>query len=79
MWDRQNDRMQRRAIGTARIVVGRDGREWIVREVPAPDLDRRQTPSLVFEAPDIIRRVRSYPANWRELSDEALFELSMTW
>jgi hypothetical protein len=79
MSDRLNDRLQRRMIGTARIVVGRDGREWVVREMPAADFDRRQAATLVFESPDVMRRVRRYPKNWRELNDDELFEVSLRW
>jgi hypothetical protein len=77
MWDRLNENLQRRSVGTARIIVAADGREWIVREVPAPDFDRRQHATLVFEAPDVMRRVRQYPDNWRELTDAELYEVSL--
>jgi hypothetical protein len=33
-------------------------------------------PALVFESDQAVRRVRQYPANWRELSDEKLYALS---
>ena len=79
MQDRLTDHLQSRSVGTARIIVGRDGRDWVVREVPAPDFDRRQHATLVFEAPDVMRRVRRYPENWRELTDDALFDVSLVW
>jgi hypothetical protein len=60
----------------ARVIVVNDVR-WLVYEHLAP-LDRRSWPSLVFESDDTIRRVRRAPADWREWSDEALFELSWT-
>jgi hypothetical protein len=56
------------------IVVDRV--RWLVYELAAPQLDRRSTPSLVFESEGTVRRVRNYPADWRALSDETLFELS---
>lgn len=34
--------------------------------------------SLIFESVKIGRRVRNYPAAWRELSDEQLYALSWT-
>jgi hypothetical protein len=50
---------------------------WLVYEL-APSLDRRSSPSLVFESEGTVRRVRNYPADWRTLSDEALFAVSWT-
>lgn len=53
-----------------------DGALWLVYELlPAP-YDRRQSPSLIFESDAVVRRVRDYPANWRELSDDDLLALS---
>ena len=51
---------------------------WLVYELAPPALDRRSTPSLVFESEGTVRRVRNYPADWRTLSEEALFALSWT-
>jgi len=48
------------------------GEAWAVWE----DLRTPVGPSLVFENTKIARRVREYPANWRELSDEHLYALS---
>jgi hypothetical protein len=56
------------------IVVDRV--RWLVYELPPPPLDRRSTPSLVFESEGTVRRIRNYPADWRTLGDEALFALS---
>jgi len=56
------------------IVVDRV--RWLVYELPPPVFDRRAAPSLVFESEGTVRRVRSYPAEWRSLTDEALFALS---
>jgi hypothetical protein len=42
-----------------------------------PDYDRRGGTSLIFESTDIVRRVRNFPADWTELSDPALYELSL--
>ena len=55
-----------------------DDEEWLVYELPAAIVDRRSTPSLVFESYQAIRRVRSYPPDWRTLSDQALLALSWT-
>jgi hypothetical protein len=64
-----------RTVGSVRNVrIG--GREWTVREVVAPEYDRRAGTNLIFEAIDVVRRVRNFPENWRELSDPELAELS---
>ena len=39
------------------------------------EFDQRSTPTLVFESDSAVRIVRDYPANWRELSDDALYAL----
>jgi len=56
--------------------VAMDGVLWFVYEMPASSLDRRASPSLIFESEETVRRVRVYPENWRELSDVDLFALS---
>jgi hypothetical protein len=53
-----------------------DGVLWLVFELPAASYDRRQTPSLIFESDATVRRIRDYPANWRDLSDDDLLALS---
>jgi hypothetical protein len=53
-----------------------DGTLWRVYELPAMPFDRRTSPSLVFESDTAVRRVRVYPADWRSLTDQQLFELS---
>jgi len=69
----------RRALRSAHrlereIIVDRV--RWLVYELSAPALDRRSTPSLVFESEGTVRRIRNYPADWRTLDDESLFALS---
>ena len=58
------------------IMIGHD--EWRVYELGPAPYDRRGANSLVFESDGVMRRVRSYPENWRELSPEALVALSWT-
>lgn len=53
-----------------------DGELWVVYERPPEAFDRRLSPSLVFECRTAIRRVRHYPPDWRDLSEEALARLS---
>lgn len=58
----------------ARVIVVNDVR-WLVYE-HAPALDRRSAPTLVFESDEVMRRVREFPHDWRNWTDEALYELS---
>jgi len=50
-----------------------EGQRWLVYELPSTD-DRRSS-SLVFETENLVRRVRNYPENWRELLDADLLPL----
>ena len=49
-----------------------NGTHWTVCEHAGPP----RGPALVFYAPGIARRVTSYPANWRELPIEQLYDVS---
>ena len=52
-----------------------DGRAaWAVYEDCHPHVGR----SLIFDSDRVFRRVRNYPANWRDLTDEQLAELSLS-
>lgn len=57
-----------------RQILG-DNEVWSVYEMlsTGADHDRR---SLIFASAKIARRVRTFPANWRELPDGELFEIS---
>lgn len=59
----------------ARVVI-MDGERWTVYESRLGQYDRRSRPHLFFESDSAVRRVREYPSNWRELSDEELARLS---
>jgi hypothetical protein len=74
----ESSRVRQEALRTARRVTADDGEQWLVYELPPLPFDRRNTPSLVFENERAVRRVRDYPADWRNLSDDALLELSWT-
>jgi len=63
--------------GARQIVI--EGVPWLVFELPPGPFDRRSTPSLLFESENTVRRVRSYPTDWRDLPEAALFELSWTY
>jgi hypothetical protein len=75
--DKPNDSQQLRrspAPGKVRRISA-DGLRWVVQEVAAPSFDRRGGTHLLFDGETIMRRVREFPANWAELSDEELYEL----
>ena len=63
-------------LGAVRTIQDPNGAHWRVWEVPDMD-ERRARPSLIFESEAVIRRVRDYPANWSELSDEELYAASL--
>jgi hypothetical protein len=65
----------REAQRTARLIVV-DAVPWLVYELPPMRFDRRNTPSLIFESDEVVRRVRDFPMNWRALGDEDLFAVS---
>lgn len=56
--------------------ISADGLRWVVQEVAAPAFDRRGGTHLLFDGETIMRRVREFPKNWHQLSDEELYELS---
>lgn len=53
-----------------------DGTHWRVYEQAFADYDRRTGMSLIFASESAVRRVRDYPADWKDLGDEALLALS---
>lgn len=63
------------ALAAARK-VRTDDAEWRVYELESGPYDRRSGVSLVFESDGVLRRVRDYPAGWRELSDAELMDVS---
>jgi hypothetical protein len=60
------------SVGPDRSIVV-NGHAWTVREAVDPVTLKR---TLVFFGTGTARRVRTYPANWRDLSDEQLYALS---
>ncbi|MDB4908843.1 MAG: hypothetical protein JWO05_3627 [Gemmatimonadetes bacterium] len=64
-----------RVAETGREFVDSDHRHWRVFEMEYP-YDRRRGRVLVFDCAEVVRRVRDYPSNWRELDDTALEELA---
>lgn len=60
------------------LVITLAQEEWRVYELEPASYDRRGSNTLVFETDGVMRRVRNYPADWRELSPDALLALSWT-
>lgn len=64
------------AKSVSRTLRDPDGGAWVVTEMQLPyDADTGGA-SLVFASNDAVRRVRRYPPNWPELSDDELLALS---
>lgn len=63
---------RQREAGGERLVRDEEGHLWRVRELAFADA----RPSLIFESEVSFRRVRSYPADWRQLTDVELYALS---
>ena len=64
-----------RAVANGRTIETGEG-EWRVYELECGQYDRRAGPSLIFESDGVLRRVRDYPPDWRELSDAELMQVS---
>ena len=60
------------------LVIIFDHEEWRVYEREPASYDRRDSNTLIFESDGVVRRVREFPKNWRELSTAALLALSWT-
>lgn len=59
-----------------RAFVDADGNHWLAHEQPFAEYDRRSGMSLIFSNDAAVRRVRDYPSNWFDLTDEELAALS---
>jgi len=59
------------------VIVDSDGVEWAVREVATPQIWARADHCLVLNSRDCVRRVWSYPADWRRLGADALLEMGL--
>lgn len=59
-----------------RDFIDPEGTRWRVYEQAFGEYDRRRGMSLIFASDAAVRRVRDYPADWHECSDEALLALS---
>jgi hypothetical protein len=59
-----------------RSFLDAEGARWRVYEQAFGDYDRRSGMSLIFASESAVRRVRVYPEDWMELSDDELLALS---
>jgi len=66
----------REVLARVRVVAATDGRQWVVKEVPSSQPDGGDGPSLLFSSNNVIRRVRDFPPDWFDWSDEELFAVS---
>jgi len=64
-----------RAADDLLLVVDPDGVEWSVREMATPQAWARAPRCLVLSSRDCVRRVWSYPSEWRDLPSDALLRL----
>jgi hypothetical protein len=60
----------------ARTFMDADGTRWRVYEQAFGDYDRRSGMSLIFASEAAVRRVRDFPSEWPQLTDEELLALS---
>jgi hypothetical protein len=57
------------------VVMDRDGVEWSVREIATPHTWARAPRCLIVSSRDCVRRVWSYPSDWRALDGDTLLRL----
>jgi hypothetical protein len=57
------------------VVVDRDGVEWTVRERATPQPWARAPHCLVLNSRECVRRIWSYPHDWRALDADSLLRL----
>ena len=60
----------------SRAFLDVEGTHWNVYEQAFGDYDRRSGMSLIFASETAVRRVRDFPSDWMELSEEELLTLS---
>jgi hypothetical protein len=72
-----HDSRERRGPGeeSDRVVLDRDGVEWSVREMATPHAWARAPHCLVLSSRECVRRVWSYPSDWRTLDADKLLRL----
>jgi hypothetical protein len=60
----------------SRTFLDSEGTQWQVYEQSFGDYDRRTGMSLIFASEAAVRRVRDFPADWMQLSNDDLLALS---
>ena len=66
---------QHSAEDYSHVVLDGDGVEWTVREIATPHAWARAPHCLVLSSRECVRRVWSYPSDWRELDADLLLRL----
>ena len=59
------------------VVLDRDGVEWSVREMATPHACARAPHCLILSSRECVRRVWSYPSDWRTLDADKLLRLGI--
>ena len=67
---------QRQQTSTRATFIDSSGTMWTVEERERPGSSSREERTLVFISTGAFRCVRRYPANWSDLSADALERLS---
>lgn len=66
----------RRVQSTDQRTLQHGSQQWTVRESDARAVPgARNTSCLICESSDVVRRLWTYPTDWRTLSDEELWRL----
>ena len=60
----------------ARTFLDVEGTQWNVYEQAFGDYDRRNGTSLIFASDAAVRRVRDFPPDWMQLTDDELLAVS---
>ena len=63
-------------MGARHTFTASDGVAWTVSEYVESSDSTTEVRYLIFECDMVIRRVRTFPRDWRELGFDALFALS---
>jgi hypothetical protein len=64
-------RTGRQNLPSRREILDAKGRLWHVY-LRADALDRRSSPTLVFDCAEVIRLVRDFPRDWEQMPDDEL-------
>jgi hypothetical protein len=74
--DRRNHAHDLEVSQTTNRLIQRGSAQWSLREVDAHSVPGARAPKcLICESTDVIRRLWAYPADWKSLSDDALWTL----